>query len=59
MHPLMNVYLAKAMQDDRLRRVKDRRRALERAGRRHAPLPRLRAPWPVGWSARQPTLRSD
>ena len=58
MHPLLNVYLAEAIRDDRLRDAKRRGREAARAERRPAPLPFLRAPWPPGWSARQ-TIRSD
>jgi hypothetical protein len=58
MHPLMNVYLAEAIQKDRLRQAEQYRRA--RLGARRSPsTPILRAPWPAGWSARHPSLRSD
>jgi hypothetical protein len=61
MHPLMTTLLAEAMQDDRLRRAAERRRArvAARGNGRPASLPRLRAPWQAGWSARQTKLRPD
>jgi hypothetical protein len=56
MHPLINVMLADAIRNDRLRQAESYRRA--RQATRRSP-PRLRAPWSPGWSARQPTLHSD
>jgi hypothetical protein len=58
MHPLINVYLAEAIQDERLRRAERRRRA-RRPAMTSISLPAPRAPWSPGWSARHPGLRSD
>jgi hypothetical protein len=61
MHPHITALLAEAMRDDRLRHAEERRRAraTARGNGRPSSLPRLRAPWPPGWSARQTKLRSD
>jgi hypothetical protein len=58
MHPLINVYLADAIQSDRLRQAELVRRARQGAPRSRATA-KLSAPWSPGWSARQPTLHSD
>jgi hypothetical protein len=58
MHPLMNVLLADAIRNDRLRQAEHYRRARQ-AARRSTPVPSLRARWSPGWSARQPSLHSD
>jgi hypothetical protein len=57
MHPLINVYLAEAIQTDRLRQAEQRRRARQ-ATRRSPSTATLRAPWPAGWSSRHFSLRS-
>lgn len=50
MHPLINVQLARAVRDDSRRRAR-RQRGMRRGESR--PVPRLRAPWPPGWSPEQ------
>jgi hypothetical protein len=58
MHPLLNIHLAEAIMEDR-RRQAERHRRLRQAPVERSSAPRLSAPWPNGWSAHQPTLRSD
>jgi hypothetical protein len=58
MHPLLNIQLAQQVQKERRRQAGERRHATHRRAER-SPAPQPRAPWPAGWSAHHPSLRSD